>query len=223
IAAAKAPLLFAPMKAGPEAEIAAWMAQLDGVAPADLTRNFNQKQLRQWKRARAPHRSFTVLRHPVARAYRAFQDKIVGTGKGSFLEIRKTLMRVYNVSLEADGPGADWTADRQRAAFLEYLAFVKMNLSGQTAVRVDGTWATQAQSLQGFADFAVPDMVLREDTLDRDLGLLCAMVGLEAPAWQAPEDADQISLADIYDAEVEAAVADVYQRDYMTFGFGTWA
>ncbi|MEY8838478.1 nodulation protein NodH, partial [Cribrihabitans sp. XS_ASV171] len=29
-------------------------------------------------------------------------------------------------------------------------------------------------------------------------------------------------LARIYDAELEALAADVYQRDYVTFGFGPW-
>jgi hypothetical protein len=30
------------------------------------------------------------------------------------------------------------------------------------------------------------------------------------------------ALEDIYDAEIEAMVSDVYQRDYMMFGFRPW-
>jgi len=39
----------------------------------------------------------------------------------------------------------------------------------------------------------------------------------EVAASQFPFD-----LSDIYDAEIEALISDVYQRDYMMFGFKAW-
>ncbi len=220
VAAAEKPLLFMPMPSGPEARIETWLADLDGVGADALQRNFNQKVLRQWKRKHIAHRAFTVLRHPVVRAYRSFCDRILGTGKGSYIEIRKTLMRVYNVPLAENGPDEDWTAEKQRAAFLAYLAFVKMNFGQQTAIRVDPAWATQAQSIQGFAEFAMPDMVLREDTLAEELAMLADLIGVASPELADQSFEDAIPLSEIYDEEIEAAVRDVYQRDYMAFGFG---
>lgn len=222
IAAAHAPLLFMPVRAAPEDGIAAWLAAIDGAGQEALQINFTQKTLRQWKRKHPGHRAFTVLRHPVPRAYRAFQQCIVGTGKGAYLDIRKTLIRVYNVPLAPDGPDESWGAKEQRAAFEAYLAFVKMNLGGQTAVRADATWASQAVAIQGFSEFAMPDAVMREDTLDAELGALAQLLGLEAPAYRPEDHGDTIPLKAIYDAELEAAVREVYQRDYLTFGFGSW-
>jgi hypothetical protein len=71
--------------------------------------------------------------------------------------------------------------------------------------------------------FALPDMILREDRLTEDLAYLAAQVGLEQmPTPATNDDPNIIRLATIYDQDVEAAVANVYQRDYLTFGFGTW-
>ncbi|MEO0487647.1 MAG: nodulation protein NodH [Pseudomonadota bacterium] len=223
VGAARAPLLYLPMRSGPEAEVKDWLAAVDDVARDALIEDFKQKSLRAWKRDHPGHRSFTVLRHPVARAYRAFCDRIVGTGKGSYLEIRKTLMRVFNMPLAPDGPGDDWGADAQRTAFLAWLEFLKMNLDGQTAVRIDAAWGSQATALQGFSEFAPVDMVIREDRLEADLAYLAQSVGLKAPQVSDAGPADAIPLADIYDAEIEKAAQAAYSRDYEMFGFSDWS
>ncbi|MEM6727502.1 MAG: sulfotransferase family 2 domain-containing protein [Pseudomonadota bacterium] len=219
IAAAEAPLLFLPLRSNPERSIKRWLAGIDGVAPRDLLYNFSQKSLRQWKRSKPGHRSFTVLRHPVARAYRAFKHRVEGVDQGAFLEIRKTLIRVYNVPLAPDGPDASWGEADERAAFLGFLDFLRMNLGGQTAVRVDASWASQAQALEGYGDFAAPDVLIREETMDHEFRHLAALVGVSAPA---PEPEELPGLAALYGADIEAAVRDVYHRDYMTFGFGDY-
>ena len=145
----------------------------------------------------------------------------MGIGEGSFLEIRKTLKRVYNVPLADDGPGDDWGVTEQKEAFLSYLNFLKMNLGGQTAVRVDASWASQVSAIQGFSEFAMPDMVVREDAAETELAMICELLDIQMAALPEPE-ADEIPLSDLYDDEVEAAVREVYQRDYMSFGFGPW-
>ncbi|MEL6914287.1 MAG: sulfotransferase family 2 domain-containing protein [Pseudomonadota bacterium] len=220
VAAGDAPLLYMPIQAGPGAAIRDWLSRLGA---GGLREGFTQKTLRQWKRRNKPHRSFAVVRHPVVRAYAAFEDHVLATGRGSYPAIREKLMRVYQVPLPPEGPGAEWTTEAQRAAFEGYLAFVKMNLGGQTAVRVDGAWATQAQTLLGFAEVMAPDVVLREPTIARELAMLCEMVGEEAvPEVTVPDAGRVIPLAAIYDDALEERVRDVYQRDYMTFGFGPW-
>jgi hypothetical protein len=100
---------------------------------------------------------------------------------------------------------------------------VKSNLGGQTAIRVDSHWATQANALQGFSEFVSPDLVLREDSLADDLAILAAQVGKETMP-QVAEVTDEFAdrLAEIYDADIEAAVLEVYQRDYDAFGFGAY-
>ena len=96
-------------------------------------------------------------------------------------------------------------------------------LSDQTAVRADAAWGSQAGILQGMGNFALPDFVLREDELEAYLPALAMQVGVAHEAsLPAPQEDTPYTLAQIYDAEIEALVADAYQRDYLIFGFGSW-
>ena len=223
VGGARTPLLYMPLKSGPEETVRNWMCALDGVSEEALARDFNQQSLRQWKRERPTHRSFTVLRHPLARAHDAFCSKILSTGQGSYKGIRKTLRRAHNLPIPEGEPGADYTLEAHRAAFTAFLHFLKANLAGQTAVRIDGHWASQTQALQGMADLTLPDMLVREDEMASYLPALAMQVGHPAPPdpvslpTQAP-----YALAQIYDDQLESAAREAYQRDYLMFGFGDW-
>lgn len=217
-----APLLYMPIRSGPESTVLRWMAALDGIDPKDLPSPRNQKDLRQWKRRNIGHRSFTVLRHPVARAHHAFCTKILATGPGSFLEIRKALRNVFKLPL----PGrvdANYDKAQHRAAFLGFIDFLGKNLTGQTNLRVDANWATQSTIVQGMAQFCLPDMILREEDIAIALPEVAKSVGYEKrAACQFEADNHAFSLGDFWDDEVEARVREIYQRDYMMFGFGPW-
>ena len=224
VTGARAPLLYMPVKSGPEAAVRAWMADLDDVREDTLPTHLNQKALRQWKRRNRGHRSFTVLRHPVARAHDAFCQKILMQGPGAYLDIRKTLRNVHKLPIPGGDPGPDYDRRAHRAAFVAFLEFLRANLAGQTNIRVDPHWASQVAVLQGMAQFGIPDMVVREDEMADMLPLLARQVGYEAAAKPdaAPQDAP-IGLSEIYDAEIEELVSNIYQRDYMMFGFRPWA
>ncbi|WP_396280062.1 sulfotransferase family 2 domain-containing protein [Histidinibacterium aquaticum] len=223
VAAARSPLLYMPVLGGPTAAARGWLAGLDGVGEDELIEGFTQKTLRQWKRGAPGHRSFTVLRHPVARAHAAFCEKLLFPGPGTFMEIRKTLKQVFKVPLPGQGSAESHDAEAHRVAFKGFLAFLKANLRGQTSVRVDPWWASQAEVLKGMSNFAVPDMVLREEQIGTGLEQLTRQIGREPLAVPAETDPHRPRLVEIYDEEIEAALRDIYQRDYVTFGFGTWA
>lgn len=223
VVGAKTPLLYLPIPGGPEDAVVAWMAGLDDVTVAGLQTKMNQKQLRQWKRRNQVHRSFTVLRHPLARCHATFCRNILSTGPHSFGKIRATLRNRYKLPIPAGEPTSGYTRADHQVAFKAFLEFVKVNLAGQTAIRVDGAWGTQSAALAGFGDFNLPDYVLREDEMPTMLEHLARQVGHIAP--NAPEmvAADTpYSVSDIYDSELEDLVASVYQRDYLMFGFGPW-
>ena len=220
VACAKTPLMYLPVRGGPETEIEAWMQALDD---APLKSDFSQKTLRQWMRKNTGHRSFTVLRHPVARAHHAFVTRILTTGKGSFNGIRRTMRRVHKLPVPEGEPDASWSVAQHRAAFLGFLEIVKANLAGQSSIRLDAHWASQTSILHGMGDFALPDMVLREDELAEALPDLARRMGHDTVpevGRAAPEA--PFTLADIYDKTVEAATQDAYQRDYLVFGFDRW-
>ncbi|MHA6265590.1 sulfotransferase family 2 domain-containing protein [Aliiroseovarius sp. CAU 1755] len=211
-------MVFMPIKGGPDDRIVNWMKALGPIKD-----DFTQKALRQWKRQHKAHRTFTVLRHPVARLHAAFCRYLVAHGPDTYWDIKHALRESYDVSLPVAEPDDGWNRQAHRDAFMQFIGFVGKNLKGQTGIRVDAAWASQTALVQGFAGFALPDHVLREDRLSEGLAAILAELDIDIPV-QLPEAAPDapFALADIYDAEIEAAVRKLYQRDYMMFGFRPW-
>lgn len=210
---AGAGLLYMPVRGGPEAQVRDWLSRL---SPDGLTGDFTQKTLRQWKRAKPGHRSFTVLRHPLARAYEGY-CRVVLEGRN---DLHRLMTRAYKLDLPR-GPEVALAA--QREGFLLFLGWLKIYLGGQTGQKIDPHLASQTAALQGFAQFQPPDAVLREDRLAEGLGWLAAELGLTAPDLRLPPDDLPIPLAAICDAEVQDAARDAYARDFQNFGFEDWS
>jgi LPS sulfotransferase NodH len=221
VAAPSSALIYLPVPSGPEAQVVQWLADLDGADLAAVQTGFSQRTLRKWRQAHPGQRSFTVLRHPVARAHHAFCQRILNDGPGNFARIRKSLRQIYKLPLPKSGVPQDYDIPAHRAAFMVFLNFVGDNLTGQTSIRLDPNWASQVEVLKGFTAVASPDFVLREDELAKMLPLLGQMVGKDAPYQPAQPDIP-IPLSDIYDAEIEQKVRAIYKRDYLNFGFGDW-
>ncbi|MGB3312795.1 MAG: nodulation protein NodH [Albidovulum sp.] len=217
IAAAGAPLLYMPLQPIPDAPLREWMAQL---GEGGLLEEFTQKTLRVWMRKSRGHRSFTVLRHPLERANDIFSALLTRPG---FIDIRQTLRAQYGVPLPPEDAIAGMSEAEYRAAFLSFLTFVKANLAGQTGLRQDILWASQATLVQGLGQFATPDLLCRESRLGSDLGYLAQSVGLKAA--QPPKALGSTALfplAAIHGDDLDAAARDAYPRDYILFGFGKW-
>ncbi|SOC15074.1 nodulation protein NodH [Rhodobacter maris] len=211
--ACDAGLLYMPIRPALDHALRNWMA---GLAP--LEEGFSQKTLRQWKRKHPGHRSFTVVRHPLLRAHLAFAAL---QSWENMAEIRAVLRQSYRLPLAPEGKvlkAADWAE-----GLIAFLGWLKTNLNAQTSLPVQPLWATQSTLLQGFAQFALPDLIAREDRLREDLAYLVTALGAEAPAFVAPEpDTAPVKLAEIWTPALEQAAADTYSRDYMQFGFSPW-
>ncbi|MEM5476606.1 nodulation protein NodH [Pacificibacter sp. AS14] len=215
VASKAAPILYLPVRGGPEGALKKWLASLGG--DQGLIEGFSQKTLRNWKRNNKGHRSFTVVTHPVVRLHRTFCKYIANVTEDTFGEIRDQLRTTYKLSLPADGPNI--SLETHRESFIKFANFVKGNLGGQTSIRVDGGWASQSEVINGFAEFALPDYVFREDELAQELPRLLG--DTKSISTNSVEDAP-FALVEIYDADVEAAVRAAYQKDYMIFGFKNW-
>ena len=215
-------LIHMPVRGGPEERVTAWLAALEGLHGREgPTAGLSQKEMRRWKRGRPGHLSFAVVSHPLERAHRVFCRRILGSGPGTFAEIRGVLRREMDLDVPKDGAGGNWDAERHRRAFATWLEFLALNLAGQTAVRQDPAWATQSSLIQGFAGFAAPDRILREDGLGAALEDLAQEMGTEAPPL-SPEPETPVPLSAIADAALEARAGEIYQRDMMMLGFGDW-
>lgn len=223
VTAARAPLVYMTVRGGPEAEVRAWLAALDGVPEDTLPTKLSQGALRRWMRGKPGHRRFTVLRHPVARAHAVFCERILVPGPGCFNSIRRTLRKAYKLPVPDEWPDRGYDQAAHRAAFIGFLEFLKANLAGQTAIRVDAHWATQAAVLEGIAQFGAPDAILREEEMAEGLADMARQVGITAPSEPpSPPEGAPFALGDIYDAEIEQLARSVYKRDYVTFGFSDW-
>jgi hypothetical protein len=187
-----------PVASGPTKAVLDWFSALGGSSDG-----LSQSALRDWMRAHPNHRRFTVLRHPLLRAFDAF-TRFLAAGLDE--ATCKAIARTHKI-----GPAA--TAE----AFLAFMRFLKANLHAQTPHRTQPHWASQVAVLQGFQSFASPDLVAREETLADDLDGICRHLGLTAP--QMAPDPLVASLAAIATDEHAQVAAQAYQRDYLTFGF----
>lgn len=212
IASDQGRLLYMPVKGGPVAEVTAWLAAL-----GDVRGEFTRKSLRDWEMSHPGNLSFTVLRHPLLRAHTAFLHLIVS---GRLKEHRNALIRAHHAELPPKGQDfAD--IDSHRAAFLAFLRYAKLSLSGQTSQRVDPHWASQTAILQGFAGLRSPDLVIRETRLSSGLAHLGAELGFKPPPLTIdPEPAR--ALESIWCEELETAAQEAWSRDYTAFGFDRW-
>ncbi|WP_299618980.1 nodulation protein NodH [uncultured Tateyamaria sp.] len=218
-----APLLYLPVRGGAVDPVKLWMRALDGAADGKPSTKLGQNAIRDWMQDHPGHRSFSVLRHPLARAHAVFCHRILNTGEGGYGGIRTTLKRRYKLPLPDDPADASYDKAAHRTAFAAFLMFLKGNLNGQTAIRIDPDWATQAKTVEGFAEFVLPDRLMREGTVAHELAELATTVGLETvPELPAQAKDGPHSLIDIYDAEIESLARAAYGRDYLMFGFGDW-
>lgn len=222
VAAAKSPLLYVPIKSGPESAVRFWLKELDSAEPQS---NFNQKSLRAWKADRPGHRSFSVVRHPVARAHAAYCDHILrANGPGAYVEIRQYLRNEFDLPLPEGEVGPEYDAKTHRAAFLAFLAFIRASNNGQTSIRTDPAWASQTALLQSVSSFLPPDVLIRESTMTDELDALAQKVGhAKGPRITVPTDPHRVRLTEIYDKRIEASVRNTFARDYENLGFHDWA
>lgn len=205
-----APLVFLPMPGGPTEMVGQWLSQLGG---GGVQAGMTQGGLKDWMRQSGGHRRFTVLRHPLLRAFAAFEQLFLS---GHDRALCERIARLQKISLPV-GPA------QIKPAFEAFLQFVRANLSGQTGVPVDPSWASQSTLLQGFHQFASIDHLLREDQLSAGLSALCAEIGFSSSQVDATPDPAAKRLAKICDARTELLARQAYARDYLLLGFGPWS
>jgi LPS sulfotransferase NodH len=223
VAHPEAGLLFQPIKGAPEQAVLDWMGEIGGVGREGLLRKMTQKDLKQWMKDHPGYRSFTVLRHPVKRAYVSFNRFILPDDRPAYADPRKILRQRYKLPIPPNAPGDGWTAEEQKAAFAGFLEFLKANLAGQTSVRIDPAWASQAAIIQGFGQVAQPHHLLREEEMATALPELARAAGVsDVPEPRTEGVPGAVPLAKVYDGKIEKAAIDAYRRDYLTLGFPRW-
>ncbi|WBU56735.1 hypothetical protein [Paracoccus sediminicola] len=198
--------LFMPVRGGPTERVTTWLESC-----GETERDFTQNTLRDWLRAHPRHRSFTVLRHPLRRAWAAFSHLLDGQGS----DLHEHLREIHRLELPHSARLSDLTEHDQAALFEQFLGVLRRVLNGQSSLRVLPIWASQTEVLSGFARFLHPDFILREADLERDLGWLTEAAGLPAPQLGPPEPLPDF----LGEKSIQQAARAAYLRDYLQFGF----
>ncbi|WP_420396385.1 nodulation protein NodH [Nioella sp.] len=215
-------LMFMPIRGAAVDPVRDWMAGLEGISADKLLTGLKQRDIRQWMRKHPGHRSFTVLRHPLERAYHVFNSCILPTDRPAYANIRRVLKNRYNLPIPKDGLIPGYYADQHKEAFIAFLNFLKGNLAGQTSLKVEQIFASQTALIQGMANFALPDRILREEELIEELPKLAKAQGRDGAEFDMALPEEPFPLAEINDSEIESLIFDIYRKDFLNFGFQTW-
>ena len=215
VASEAAGLLFQPIKSGPDQRIRQWLQGYGG-----LLTSFDRPGLRKWREGHPGQRSFTVLRHPLARAYAGYCDFL---DREWMPELRPYLKRVHKFDLPPKAKKGFATAGEHRAGFLVFLELIKHIHAGRTELKTPPQFATQLATVAGFGQLQGPDHLLREDRLAEGLAFVCAEAGVAMKPLPAVSEVYPYDLAAIYGPDMEAAAREAYGRDYTAFGFGDFA
>ena len=208
-------LLFQPIKSAPDRRIRKWLQAYGG-----LLTSFDRQSLRKWREVHPGQRSFSVLRHPLARAHAAWCDVL---DKDWMPELRPYLKRVHKFELPPRGQTGFATEAEHRAGFMVFLELIKHIHAGRTELRTPPQLATQGATVAGFATVQGPDFLLREDRLAAGLAFVCAEAGVDLAALPGSSASLPYDLAALYGPDMEAAARAAYGRDYTAYGFGNWA
>lgn len=209
---AVSPLVFAPVANGTGGVALAAMESLDKQAPIPIG---TQPALRNWKRKHPGHRSFTIIRHPVERAWDTFCRHIRDGAPEPMERVRDVLKKSFEVDLSGD----------PKDTFLKVMVFAKANLRKQTALAPRPAFGSQSLLIEAISRVMPPDLVIRLERFEDEFPTLLASAGVKAPEdWTQPAATGfkVPALAEIYDKTIETAVKSAYPRDYMMFGYGRW-
>lgn len=219
VGAATSPLLFLPIKGAPEASVLGWLNVLDGEMPVT---GFSQKTLRQWMRHAPGFLSFSVLRHPLERAYHSFNAYILPPDVEAYQDLRRVMIRRLGLPIPEKGVVDGYGPEEHETAFRAFLSILKGTLNGQTNLRIDPAWASQAAILQGVTQVLQPQRLIPEHRLAEEMAQMADVLGL--PQVEAPieVDAAPFPLAAIHSKGLEDIAMDTYRKDYLAFGYKRW-
>lgn len=213
------PLVYAPLGAGVDGDVLAWMAQIDGVGAGDLLRDFTAESWAAWQRSHAGHLTFSVVSHPLERAHHVFRTQVL---HGNRENVRNFLARVHDVHLPAKDQVASYDTEAHRAGFAAYLKFCHASLNGQASLGVQRAWASQHALLGGIVTQCPLACVLTPDRFAQAVPALSQMLGRDLPRFAPPHVVNRLTLESIYDPEIEALGRRAYALDYQMLGFGDW-
>ncbi len=222
-------LIFGPMPGVPDKGVRQWLETQSGNAPVN---GFSSHKFAEWKAQNREPAFFTVVRHPVLRAYNAFMLKVFATTSGGYFSIRQDLENQFGIILP-QGEIAPWHdrhllerngygVEEHRISFKLFLIFVATNLRNETKIRQDGKWQLQTEIIRRYRILHPDVVVLKEKNLSAGLRYLSNLLNIPPILnWKNKTDpAFTFPIRSVYDAEVEALAREAYGQDYKELRYG---
>lgn len=224
------PVLFAPIPGGPNDAVINWMRTIDGSEP---TTGHNQRTLFTWMQEHPNMTTISAVSHPVSRAYDVFMTKIFITSEDSYRVIRNKLINHFGLDIPEMGLSKTYTRDallasgygigQHRAAFHTFLRFLKSNLDGQTSIRIDELWATQASILAAFSSVIPIALIAKDSELVNAFSYVEGKLNILNPTINSSENQPYLfNLKEVYTQQTENLTRKVYGVDYTRLGFGDY-
>ncbi len=221
------PLIFAPIRAGIDAQVTAWMESLSNDDRMGLATfvvgGLDRSEFAAWRRKHSAATMFTVIRHPLIRAFDAYLNHIARASTQPFPSIQQHLEAKYDLKLPEIG---DENPATIRGAFHQFLAFLERNLLGATNIRTDQNWAAQTTLIAGYSKILPLSLIAREGQWVRSAKYLEESLGVTSclkTVAGAAAIGNESFLAEIYNSDTEALSRRAYAADYANFGWGDWA
>ncbi len=221
------PLVLAPLNRGLEGGISDWMNAIGppsaGNTGGNVTTGLGRRDFARWRGTHGKAIMFACLSHPMRRAFSAFQRHILSDGPERFPVIRRQLVQRYGLVLPTVGEA---TVPETRQAFHQFLLFLERNLSGNTSIRTDQSWASQAALIDGYSRLMPISLIARSEKWHQAATYLAEFLGVDRPHQHAPRgqvetDLDT-ALAAFVSPETEALLRQAYATDYARYGWVDW-
>jgi hypothetical protein len=205
-----------------------WLAFQDNRAPEN---GYSSHKFAEWQARNQGSSFFTVVRHPVKRAYNAFMAKIFATTESGYTAIRKDLEQEFGLLLpqgeiviehdRRDLEQGGYGLEAHRICFKLFLIFVAANLERKTKIRQDGKWQWQTEIIRRYRIMHPEVIVIKEDNLQNGLRYLENRMNFARDySWKnSPDPRYPFLLSEIYDAEIEGLTRAAYDIDYQVFGY----
>jgi hypothetical protein len=226
------PVMYFPVTYDPKDPTLNWMQRLEADGNPPET-NMTGMQVQQWLSGTRDRFVISCLEHPVERAFRAFNDRIVFLPPEQNKWIRAAMVSQFGLDLPTWQPNSiptkdelgsyDYGAESHAKNFEKFLEFLKGNLRGQTRAPLSPEWGSQHLQIESFHRWTVPNFTIRPDQRDAMFKVIENMIGKE-PATEPIVETEGaiIPLEQVYSDRIEKMTRVAYFNDYRKFGFQDW-
>ncbi len=157
---------------------------------------------------------FTMVRHPLRRAYSCFTEKIQ---RGAFRVAQEVLAQNFGNEVKSEGR----TPELQRERFVSFLRFVDGTLAGSIPFQPNPHWSAQTPSIRQALAGRKIDFVGRIENFSADFGHVLEEIGADGSLAQTSLNKGDAAYGyeEIVNGEVLELGQRVYAEDFQALGY----